>query len=89
MPHAALGDEGEDDMLVVLPSYGCALPNPYLRQALRTASDRYLWMAGVDCSAWLLADADCWTPVARQSIMTNSTRSQSGSQMSAPSGHAG
>ncbi len=59
MPHAALGDEGEGDMLVVLPSYGFrALPNPYLRRALRTASDRYLWMAGVDCGAWLLADAD-------------------------------
>ena len=59
MPHAALGDEGEGDVLVVLPSYGYReLPNPYLRRALRAASERYLWMAGVDCGAWLLADAE-------------------------------
>ena len=58
MPRAALGDEGEGDTLRVMPSYGYrGLASPYLRRALRTASERYLWMAGIDCGAWLLADA--------------------------------
>lgn len=57
-PHAALGAEPAGDYLVVLPSYGYrALTSPALRSGLRAAARRHKALIGLDCGAWLLADA--------------------------------
>ncbi len=58
-PHAVLGEEKPSDYLVLLPSYGYRqLTGPALRRGLRAAAKRHLCVMGLDCGAWLMADAE-------------------------------
>ncbi len=56
-PHAALGEE-TGDFLVVMPSYGfLELSNKQTSQLLRAAARRHKKLAGLDTGSWLLAHA--------------------------------